>query len=632
MTIRKKELAPEQGIEENHASSSGSFVSFVSFVVDSWIPKIADFGLAKKLDGTGDTASNVIMGTPSYMAPEQAAGQSKSVGPAADIYALGAILYELLTGRPPFKAAMPVDTLLQVVADEPVPPSRLNAKVPRDLETICLKCLQKQPSRRYASALDLADELGRFLRHEPIQARPVGKAQRLWRWCRRNPALAITGAVAALILVVGTIVSSVFAWNAYVALEEANTQRNLAEKQRDLADSRLAEHYLERGLTACTKDDKFGLGLLWMCRALELAPTKDRDLQSRIRTNWVVWCNKVHSLICKHQGPVVAVAFSPDGKKILTGSDDDTARLWDAATGQPLGPALKHQGFVYAVAFSPDGKKVLTGSWDKTARLWDAATGQALGPPLPHEGWVVAVGFSPDGKKVLTGSDDKAARLWDAATGKPLGLALQHQGPVVAVAFSPDGKRVLTGSEDKTARLWDAATGKPLGPALYHQDWVRAVAFSPDGRRVLSWDKTARLWDAATGKPLGPPLRHQHYVRAVAFSPDGKTVLTGSEDNTARLWDAATGQPLGPALQHEGSVAAVAFSPDGTKVLTGSTDHTARLWKGPKAIGGDPRPITLWTQILTGMELDQQGVAHLLDPATLQKRRKELEKLGGPPE
>ena len=281
-----------------------------------------------------------------------------------------------------------------------------------------------------------------------------------------------------------------------------------------------------------------------------------------------------------HEGEVSSAAFSPDGTRVVTASGDRTARLWDAATGQPLGAPLRHEGGVTSAAFSPDGTRVVTASRDATARLWDGATGQPLGAALRHEGGVTSAAFSPDGTRVVTASRDATARLWDGATGQPLGAALRHEGEVVSAAFSPDGTRVVTASRDATARLWDAATGQPLGAPLRHESEVTRAAFSPDGTRVVtaSWDGTARLW-SATGQPLGAPLRHKGEVASAAFSPDGTRVVTASR-GTAWLWDGATGQPLGAPLRHERWGTSAAFSPDGTRVVTASGDRTARLWDG----------------------------------------------------
>jgi WD40 repeat protein/tetratricopeptide (TPR) repeat protein len=281
-----------------------------------------------------------------------------------------------------------------------------------------------------------------------------------------------------------------------------------------------------------------------------------------------------------HRGAVDAVAYSPDGKTILTGSDDNTARLWDAAIGNPIGAPLSHQGPVFTVAFSRDGKVALTGSQDGTARLWDAATGQPLATSVQTQGVPGSVAFSPDGTTVLAAIGDGTARLWDTTPARPRGFPLTHRGRVNDVAFRPDGKAVLTGSGDGTARLWDAATGNPIGAPLPHPQAVSVVAFSPDGKAMLtgSQDGTARLWDAATGRPLGAFRGHRQLVSKVAFSPDGKTILTGSHDTTARLWDAATGRPLGTPLRHRAAVTLVAFSPDGKVALTSSADGTARRW------------------------------------------------------
>jgi WD40 repeat protein len=282
----------------------------------------------------------------------------------------------------------------------------------------------------------------------------------------------------------------------------------------------------------------------------------------------------------RHESSVNSAAFSPDGTRVMTTSRDNTARLWDAATGAPLGAEMRHEGHVGSGAFSPDGARVVTASFDKTARLWDAATGAPIGVPMRHEGWVLSAAFSPDGTRVMTTSSDKTARLWDAATGAPQGTEMRHESDVWSGAFSPDGVRVVTASFDKTGRMWDAATGAPVGSPMRHEGVVSSAAFSPDGTRVVtaSRDNTARLWDAATGAPLVSPMLHDRAVSSAAFSPDGARVLTKSDDNTVRLWDAATGAPLGPAMRHDSAITSAAFSPDGARVVTASQDNTARLW------------------------------------------------------
>ena len=287
-----------------------------------------------------------------------------------------------------------------------------------------------------------------------------------------------------------------------------------------------------------------------------------------------------------HTRPVRSVAFSPNGKYIVSGSADGDLRLWDATTGQPIRkPLTDHTDSVRSVAFSPDGKRIVSGSADQTLRLWDATTGQPIGKPLTgHTALVNSVAFSPDGKRIVSGSDDQTLRLWDATTGQPIGAALtKHTALANSVAFSPDGKRIVSGSADQTLRLWDATTGQPIGAALTkHTALVNSVAFSPDGKRIVSGsaDQTLRLWDATTGQPIGQPLQgHQDLVSSVAFSPDGKRIVSGSDDNTLRLWDATTGQPIDPPLQgHQFGVWSVAFSPDGKRIVSGSLDKTLRLW------------------------------------------------------
>lgn len=246
----------------------------------------------------------------------------------------------------------------------------------------------------------------------------------------------------------------------------------------------------------------------------------------------------------RHKDAVNNIAFSPDGRLVVTASSDNTARLWDNETGKPLGDIMQHKNIVNHAVFSPDGHMVVTSSSDKTARLWNAQTGKPLGEPMIHESDVNHAAFSADGRKVVTAAGDYdvssgEARLWDANTAKPLGESFRHKGRITHVAFSPDGTLVVTASEDTTARLWDAQTGAPLGEPMRHKDVVNQASFSPDGLWVLtaSNDGTARVWEAQSGRPMGEPLQHEKGVNHATFSPDGHRVLTASYDMTAHLWD-----------------------------------------------------------------------------------------------
>jgi WD40 repeat protein len=560
-------------------------------------PKVADFSLAKRLDQAGQTQTGAVLGTPSYMAPEQAGGKVKEVGPAADVYALGAVLYECLTGRPPFRGPTPVETVLQVLSDEPVPVRRLQPGVPRDLETVCHKCLQKEPHRRYPTARALADDLRAFGEGRPVAARPVGRAERAWRWCRRNPAVAGLLAAVAAALVLGAVISWAFAVRAAASARLAREEKRQADLAREQADAKEREaRESERQARGEKARAEWLLYASQMARAHREWETGNRSAawQSLRATRpelrgWeyryvAALLSRDERIFYGHTREVRAVAWGPDGQRLATASEDGTARVWDARTGRELLALPGHAQGVSGVAYSPDGKRLATASEDGTARLWDAAAGAPGAVLRGHAGGVSAVAFRPDGTILATASRDRTARLWDAATGQPVLTIGGHADELSAVAFSPEGKRLATASRDGTARVWDAQTGREVLALRGHAQGVTGVAFSPDGRRLLtaSGDRTARVWDAATGAQRLALHAHTGPVTAAAFSPDGKRLATACRDKWARLWDAATGgQPSG--FGDGNPLLGVAFSPDGRWLATASAGRTARVWDvGPR--------------------------------------------------
>jgi WD40 repeat protein/serine/threonine protein kinase/tetratricopeptide (TPR) repeat protein len=586
-------------------------------------PKITDFGLAKKLDGDqGQTRTGSILGTPNYMSPEQATGQVHAVGPASDIYALGAILYELLTGRPPFQGESPFDTLRRVANAEPVPPRSLVGGMPRDIETICLKCLHKDPRRRYANALEFARDLRRFQDGETIRARPTPAWERAIKWTRRRPGAA--GLLAAVILALLVVAGAGLAWNANLRAEADREAKRRADVEQARAQSseRLVRLTVTNGTRLMDDGDLIG-SLPWFAEALRLEQnTPAREDMHRLRLAAVL--EQCPQLVQSwfHRSRINAVIFSPDGRRVLTASEDGTAQVWDAVTGAAaprplthgkavlhaafspdslhvatasadgaarlwrsdtglaLGARLKHPEAVVAVAFSPDGRRLLTACKDGQARLWNVATQELLAPRPHHSAPLTQALFSPDGSRILTAAEDGTVQLWDAESGLPLARPARQRGKVLCVAFSPDGSRFVTASADGIARIWHTATGFPTTQPMRHSGEVLHASFSPDGRLVATAgaDQTARVWNAANGQPVGNPFRHGSKVYVALFGPAARRLVTTSDDNTARVWDAGTGESLGPPLKHNGGVTCAAFSPDGRWVATGGLDGMVRLW------------------------------------------------------
>jgi WD40 repeat protein/tRNA A-37 threonylcarbamoyl transferase component Bud32 len=569
-------------------------------------PHVSDFGLAKRVEADSSlTQSGTLVGTPSYMAPEQTSGRKGVVTMAADVYGLGALLYALLTGRPPFQGETILETLEQVRQREPAPPRRINAKVDRDLEIICLKCLEKEAPQRYGSAQALAEELESWLRGEPIQARRIRWGQRLWRWCRRKPALAFVSGLAIAALLSTTVVSLVFAFRETQNAKNLGDALAVSETNRREAERRLAENYLDRGLNLCEQGE-IGVGLLWLARALETAPEGQVDLQWAIRANLAGWAPRLHSLtaILEHDGPVLAVAFTPDGKTILTGSEDGKVRFWDAATGERIDRILTLPGGVRALALSPDGRTLVTVRGEPSElfmnqgngytnpnirteaggiiRFWETATGKPLSPPRVEWGRSLCVAFSPDGQTLATGDRDRNVRIRHVQSGMLLCPSLPHPEEVWTLAFSPDGKRIATGCFAQEIRLWETATGRLASRTFGLQRGpCFALSWSPDGNWIATGngDHHAQIWDAATGNDRGFLLQHHGFISAIAFSPDSRTLLSSCYDNTARLWDVTTGKSVGQPITHQGMIQAVAFNPNGESFVTADWGGTARLWR-----------------------------------------------------
>jgi WD40 repeat protein/Flp pilus assembly protein TadD len=592
-----------------HSSSLDSFHAESQAALRLYgIPKITDFGLAKHLDVQSQTRTGAIIGTPNYMAPEQAEGRTHAIGPATDVYALGALLYEMLTGRPPFEGESSLTTIRQLLSQDPVRPSHLHSRVPRDLETICLKCLEKDPARRYHSAEDLAEDLERFLQGKPIEARPTGWWGRTVKWTRRHPTRAALFAAVSLASVALLTVGLIY----HFRLER------VAEENRQ----NVIRLHVTQGTTAMNAGDGF-TALLWLTEALRLDPgTPEHERPHRERIAALLHGLPKLNQVWVREGAVNEARFSPDGSRVLTAGDDGKVYLWDSETGESAAPPLTHAGPVVHAVFSADGRYVATASQDRTARVWDAATGQAITPPLRHDAPVGWIDFSPDGRQVVTAGAGAAARVWEVATGKELPAELKHAGDVnqavfspdgrwlatagddglvhlwqadsrqptdvvlshdravLCIAFSPDSKLLATGSTDHIARVWDALTGAPVSPRLRHRDRLTQVSFSASGQRLLtaSEDGTACVWRVADGERLVEPLRHKSAIHCAVFSPDGCRVATAGDDNVARVWNAATGAPLTPPLRFNGTANHAAFSPDGRRLVTAGDDGTTRVW------------------------------------------------------
>jgi WD40 repeat protein len=604
--IIHRDLKPGNILLRYKSSSSAELDVQDTTAPDFWEfdPLITDFGLARRIESqAGLTLPGAVMGTPSYMPPEQARGET--VGPSIDLYALGAIFYEMLTGRPPFQGSTPQETLVQVTALDPVPVCRLNPAVPQDLETVCLKCLEKEPAKRYASCRELADDLARWQRAEPIHARPVGPLGRLWRWCRRNPAVAsLVGAVIGLTitaLVVITVLWREAAFDRDNAIEQekiARAAKEQAQKDRDLALK--AEEHAQRDRDLANEERNRAEVLLYASqlsiaqREIERSRSPRRPGRERARLGlalnhldacrwdlrgWehrllytMLWPGQAH--LRGHTAALNSLAQSPDGQFVITGSRDGTARLWSANHGICL-HTFKCPGVVRSVALT--ARHAIAGTENGHVLVWDVKTGKPLASVLAHPEAVAGLATTPNGNLLLTAGSDQL-QVRELPSCRAVHQFADLEDNMTCVAVSPDGKLVAAGQESGAVLMWELATRKPRRTLAAGPRQVGQVAFSPDGRLIATagGDRCVRLWDAGTGEQKRALYGHGSNVSSVAFSPDGTQLLSASYDDTVRVWGLATGQALQEMEMVARGVQAAHWGLDGRVIWCGGGDGVLR--------------------------------------------------------
>jgi WD40 repeat protein len=587
----------------------------------SGLPMLADFGVALETDALGDvTQEGDIVGTPAYMAPEQAAGRRGQVGPLSDVYSLGALLYELLCGRPPFQGNV-ITILHLVVTEDPTPLRDIRPGVPRDLETICRKAMAKEPYRRYVSAGAMAEDLRRYLEHLPIRARRPGPLGRLALGCRRRPVAALSIAVAMAVCIVSGFASF---WQVV--------------RERDQARLQAATYALERGIGLCESGDP-AQGIVWMVRSLKLAPAEAQHLTWAIRANLAAWQTEVprrekvleatdpradpakrwdasypfcdfgasgdgtvaalasqtgllqvwdlvrHACICEIDcgGGCPLFSLGSSGHTLIT-ADANRLRLWRI---DPAGAKLINEWHADAgrpLILSPDERSAAFAGRHHQAWIWDIQTGEPKGEPLQHPADVTSLAFSASSGQLATGCADGTVRIWDTETHRLLGRVLEQGSAVASVALHPYKDIVGTVGDDNKARLWNWTTAQLLHRPF--ETYGTGVArFSPDGAILAcsSADRFLRFWDVTAEKPACPPLRYPFAIAGVAFTGP-RTILTGTEKGVIERGQVATSKEPVLTLLHEAKVRSAAFSPDGAEILTGcgrgvfSTLGYAQFW------------------------------------------------------
>ncbi len=535
--------------------------------------RIVDFGLAKSLHEDDErTQTGATLGTPNYMSPEQAKGEKASIGPTTDVYSLGAILYELLTSRPPFKEPSHVETVIAVKNNDPVLPRRINSDCPRDLEAVCLKCLEKVPNHRYSTASALADDLHRYLRCEPVLARTPSALVRCGRWCRRHPLAAVLTCLLATLAIVGPLIA-LNQSRLYQAAESARqdvrgtlymSDMNLALRDWDEANIERCGELLRRHLPQPGQRDHRGFEWYYL---------------------WRQWREANQTPVVLHDDQLESIALSPDEKLLAVGRHDGMLCVWDQQGGRILHQWQAHPYRTHSLAFSANGQVLASASIDNEVKLWDVATYREL-TTLTGER---VVACSPVDGTVAYRTNARAIAILDPGESTPRLISEAHDIGVGCLSFSPDGQSLVSGGWEATVRVWNVESGT-LQTEMGRQEYsMWSIRWSPNGKYVVSGDVYGRLhiWDAVAGQPMKSMDGHRTTVTSLAFSPDSTMLASASEDNTVKLWEMPAGKELKTLRGHFGEVKTVQFAKQGQRLLTASIDGRVKSWNVSELASAD---------------------------------------------